>query len=576
MWAWSMAAVLVSAVKGTRGGARAGAQSRQEGLVWAAVRRPTLCPRDAHVCGAGGGRAAAQLGLARPWVTPPRRVFCLRTARRVQAPLLAGRPVRVLLQAGIRGAATARLPLPAPSGRLLQAACTRLLTRRASGEGCTRLWLRRCARWPPTPRPRCARLGHCRGVSWAQHTFAQCSTAKVHTAMTPASLMPLDAAMDAAAPALPPAPVPAFAPLCRRSSGMKRRRARLLAARAVQVAAAGLAALRAANVELIHVPGGATSAAPSRAASAAPSRAASAVPSTAGSSGLPVSVAAAGAAASGPVGASGGGVSTLLPKSWQPKSWRTSGGGGGGSAVIGGSNSTRHVSGAQSLNSSASGSLGSGVGSAAGSPNPSPVSATYTRQPFVLRRVGGMSGFINLGRVASPLCWQGCACGQDCIAQGVHLQGATNAGRHGSVSCVSQRPCVRPPPTHPTTPLHRHHTTHGTFLCPNNCCASHGVFSLQAPDAGDSAHSFAAAVAATAAAAGAYDLQQRPLSAQGSTASLDGASAFAGVAGVASHPLAAALPQSGIYASSCRAFTWPLLAPQSQVRLPASAWAGTV
>lgn len=79
-------------------------------------------------------------------------------------------------------------------------------------------------------------------------------------------------------------------------------------------------------------------------------------------------------------------------------------------------------------------------------------------------------------------------------------------------------------------------------------------------------HSFSAA-----AAAGSYDPQLHPLSAQGSLASLDGASAFAGASGVAGHTLTAALPQSGMYASSCRAFTWPLLAPQSQVSIAARA-----
>lgn len=161
---------------------------------------------------------------------------------------------------------------------------------------------------------------------------------------------------------------------------------------AVQVAAAGLAALRAANVELIPVPGGgagAASAGPSRAASAAPSRAASAVPSVAGSaSGLPVGSAAAGPASSA-VASSSGGVSTLLPKSWQPKSWRTTTGG-GSSANIGGSSGSRQAGGVQSFSSAASSSLGSGVGSATGSPNPSPSGATYTRMPFVLRRVRGV------------------------------------------------------------------------------------------------------------------------------------------------------------------------------------------
>ena len=58
--------------------------------------------------------------------------------------------------------------------------------------------------------------------------------------------------------------------------------------------------------------------------------------------------------------------------------------------------------------------------------------------------------------------------------------------------------------------------------------------------------------------------EPRPLSAQGSVGSLD---AYAASAAAASHATAAALPPSGIYAASCRAFTWPLLAPQSQVGL---------
>ncbi len=60
----------------------------------------------------------------------------------------------------------------------------------------------------------------------------------------------------------------------------------------------------------------------------------------------------------------------------------------------------------------------------------------------------------------------------------------------------------------------------------------------------------------------------RPLSAQGSTGSLDASpSAFAGGAGSA-----ALLPPSAIYATSCRAFTWPLLAPQSQVGVRQVMW----
>ncbi|KAL4421494.1 hypothetical protein ABPG75_010785 [Micractinium tetrahymenae] len=236
-----------------------------------------------------------------------------------------------------------------------------------------------------------------------------------------------------------------------------------------KVATAGLAALRAANVELIPVAGTGAGA-----ASAGPSRAASVGPSAAGSAGMPVNAAAAGAAGSGALGGSVGGVSTLLPKSWQPKSWRTSsssGGGGGGGAAIGSSSGSQQAGAVQAYGTAASGSLGSGAGSAAGSPSPSPGSATYTRTPFVLRR---------------------------------------------------------------------------------------------APDAGDSAHSLTAAAMA-AAAAGGYDSQHRALSAQGSAGSLDAATAFAaGAAGMAGFPQAAALPQSGIYASSCRAFTWPLLAPQSQ------------
>ena len=61
--------------------------------------------------------------------------------------------------------------------------------------------------------------------------------------------------------------------------------------------------------------------------------------------------------------------------------------------------------------------------------------------------------------------------------------------------------------------------------------------------------------------------QQQSLSAQPSTSSLDASTAFAAAAGAAmggGGGPAAPLPPSGIYASSCRAFTWPLLAPQSQ------------
>lgn len=62
-------------------------------------------------------------------------------------------------------------------------------------------------------------------------------------------------------------------------------------------------------------------------------------------------------------------------------------------------------------------------------------------------------------------------------------------------------------------------------------------------------------------AAAAYG-EPRPLSAQGSIGSLD---AYAATAAAVGHTAAAALPPSGCYAASCRAFTWPLLAPQSQV-----------
>ena len=61
--------------------------------------------------------------------------------------------------------------------------------------------------------------------------------------------------------------------------------------------------------------------------------------------------------------------------------------------------------------------------------------------------------------------------------------------------------------------------------------------------------------------AAAYGEQQRSLSAAGSIGSLDAYAAAAAGAAATVH-----LPPSGIYASSCRAFTWPLLAPQSQVR----------
>ena len=68
----------------------------------------------------------------------------------------------------------------------------------------------------------------------------------------------------------------------------------------------------------------------------------------------------------------------------------------------------------------------------------------------------------------------------------------------------------------------------------------------------------------------AYD-PSRPLSAQGSTGSLDASpSAFA--AATAAAGAAALLPPSAIYASSCRAFTWPLLAPQSQVQGGRGVW----
>ena len=68
---------------------------------------------------------------------------------------------------------------------------------------------------------------------------------------------------------------------------------------------------------------------------------------------------------------------------------------------------------------------------------------------------------------------------------------------------------------------------------------------------------------------GALDAHQSSLLAQGSSASslLDAAGAgasSASVAAVASAVLAM-LPPSAAYASSCRAFTWPLLAPQCRV-----------
>ncbi|EFN54506.1 hypothetical protein CHLNCDRAFT_135218 [Chlorella variabilis] len=79
----------------------------------------------------------------------------------------------------------------------------------------------------------------------------------------------------------------------------------------------------------------------------------------------------------------------------------------------------------------------------------------------------------------------------------------------------------------------------------------------RAPDVGDSVH-----LQRTFSKESAYD-PSRPLSAQGSTGSLDASpSAFA--AATAAAGAAALLPPSAIYASSCRAFTWPLLAPQSQ------------
>ncbi|PSC68711.1 Regulatory-associated of TOR 1 [Micractinium conductrix] len=80
----------------------------------------------------------------------------------------------------------------------------------------------------------------------------------------------------------------------------------------------------------------------------------------------------------------------------------------------------------------------------------------------------------------------------------------------------------------------------------------------RAPDAGD-----AGAAAGSLSKESAFAEATRPLSAQGSIGSLaDGGAGFGGGGGALAAP--AVLPSSGIYANSCRAFTWPLLAPQSQ------------
>lgn len=231
---------------------------------------------------------------------------------------------------------------------------------------------------------------------------------------------------------------------------------------APSVAAAGLAALRAAGVELVPVAVPGAGPVGGRGTAPASSRA----PSSVGSGAMPVGTP--GGGGSSLPGASSGGVTSMLPKSWQPKSWRSSSsvGGGGSSAgatsLLGGI-SSRQPSGAASAGLPPAGSsLGSAGGSAASSPTLSPGSGTFSRMPFVLRR---------------------------------------------------------------------------------------------APDAGDSLHLQRGASQAYA--------EQRPMSSQGSLGSLD---AYAAAAAAGGPHAAPHLPPSGIYASSCRAFTWPLLAPQSQVR----------
>ena len=168
----------------------------------------------------------------------------------------------------------------------------------------------------------------------------------------------------------------------------------------LQVAAAGLAALRAAGVELVPVSPAAAAAAPAggRGTAPAPSRAQSVGASSAQLAvGTPAQ--AAGGAASLAPASSSGGMSSMLPKSWQPKSWRggsSSNGGGGGSAgatsLLG--STGRQLATAQSLAAPA----GSSGGSGPGSPNPSPGSLTYTRAPFVLRRAPDVGDSTHLHR----------------------------------------------------------------------------------------------------------------------------------------------------------------------------------
>lgn len=170
----------------------------------------------------------------------------------------------------------------------------------------------------------------------------------------------------------------------------------------LQVSAAGLAALRAAGVELVPVPPAAAAAAPAggRGTAPAPSRAQS-VASSSGQLAVGTPAQAAGGAASLAPATSSGGMSSMLPKSWQPKSWRSSsnnsGGGGGGSSagtttLLG--SGGRQLAPAQSLAAPA----GSSGGSGPGSPNPSPGSGTYTRPPFVLRRTPDAGDSTHLPR----------------------------------------------------------------------------------------------------------------------------------------------------------------------------------
>ncbi len=166
----------------------------------------------------------------------------------------------------------------------------------------------------------------------------------------------------------------------------------------LQVATAGLAALRAAGVELVPVSPAAAAPAGGRGTAPAPSR----VQSVGASSGqLAVGTPAqAGSGAASVTPASNSGMSSMLPKSWQPKSWRSSSsnGGGGGSSSAGATtllgSTGRQLATAQSLAAPA----GSSGGSGPGSPNPSPSSGTYTRAPFVLRRTPDLGDSTHMHR----------------------------------------------------------------------------------------------------------------------------------------------------------------------------------